>query len=161
MAAFNSDEHNTFWKVPHRALFRGLPEPLLAWFVHGLASSARGDILRALNDEGRGYPAHLVLQDTRNMWSTASMVAAAGRVLARTPKGWRFVPADQVPAGAETMRWQMEPVEVTVNDNGTTSWKPVASSRIRLFRRTPGAAQDAAMAEALNALLASLRVEPY
>ncbi len=161
VSAFNSSEHNTFWKIPHRVLFRGVPEPLLAWFVHGLTASSRGDILGALGEEGKGYAAGLVLNDTRNMWSTASMVLAAGRVLAKMPEGWRFVPAGEVPAGTRTMKMGLEPVEVAANDDGTTRWKPAqGASNIRLFRRQPGPELDAAMAEALNALLRSLRVEP-
>lgn len=161
VSAFNSSDRNTFWRIPHKTLFRGLPEPLLAWFVHGLTASSRGDILRALGEEGRGYAAHLVLNDTRNMWSTASMVLAAGRVLAKMPEGWRFVPAGQVPADARTMKLELEPVEVTVSEEGYTRWQPAQGpSHIRLFRRQAGPELDAAMAEALNALLGSLKVDP-
>ncbi|MCX6624471.1 MAG: hypothetical protein NTY38_26095, partial [Acidobacteria bacterium] len=160
VAAFNSSEWNTFWRIPHSTLFRGVPQPLLAWFVHGLTASSRGDILRALGEEGSGYPAGLVLKDTRNMWSTASMVLAAGRVLAKLPEGWRFVPAGRVAAGTRTMKLELEPVRVTVSDQGTTRWQPAnGPSHIRLFHRQPGPELDAAMAEALNALLGSLKVE--
>jgi hypothetical protein len=133
---------------------------LLAWFIHAFTFNSRGDILRALQEQGRGYSAAMVFQGSRNMWSTASMVLAAGRVLAKMPEGWRFVPAAQAGRGA-IHSMQLEAVTVTVGDSGQTQWKPApGGSHIRLFRRRPGPEHDAAMVEALNALLRSIPLDP-
>ena len=150
-------EHNAFWKAPQRELFRDLPVPLMAWFVHGMTGNLRGDLLRALQEEGRGAAAAAVRADTRYLWSTASLVLAAGRTLAKTPAGWRFVPAGEVPAGAETQTLALDPVSVTIADDGSTRWQPAPpGSRVRLFRRVPGPVHTAAMTEALNALLRAI-----
>jgi hypothetical protein len=88
------------------------------------------------------------------------MVLAAGRVLAHTADGWRFVPAAQVPAGARLLPMPLEPVTVTAAADGHTEWHPATGpSHIRLFRRQPSPELDAAMAEALNALLRSLPLD--
>ncbi len=151
-----STEHNAFWKAPQRELFRDIPAPLLGWFVHGMTGNLRGDLLRALSEESRGAAAAAVRADTRYLWSTASLVLAAGRKLARTPAGWRFVPASDPSTEIETLA--LDPVTVTITDAGVTSWRPAVSSPIRLFRRTPGARHTAAMTEALNFLLRSMPV---
>ena len=44
------------------------------------------------------------------MWSTISLVLGAGRVPARTPAGWRFVPAAEA-AGLETWPCRLDPIE--------------------------------------------------
>jgi hypothetical protein len=157
-SAMNSGERNTYWRISHRDLFRGVSQPLMAWFVHGMAGNSRGDLLRALSEQGGGYSTDLVMAGTRNMWSTASLVLAAGRVLAKTPEGWRFVPAGQA-AGMQVQRLALEPVEVSISDDGQTRWKPAAAGHVRLFRREPGPEHDAAMAEALNALLRTMAID--
>lgn len=155
--AFNSGARNTYWRVAHRDLFRDLPQPLMAWFVHAFTSNGRGDILRALREQGAGASAVMVLAGDRNMWSTASLVLAAGRVLAKTPAGWRFLPAAQA---ASVQAMSLEPVAVTIDDKGRTTWKPApGGSHIRLFRREPGPEHGAAMTEALNALLRSIPLD--
>ncbi|MCW5982103.1 MAG: hypothetical protein KIT09_28715 [Bryobacteraceae bacterium] len=157
--AFNAAPRNTFWKISHHDLFRGLPQPLLAWFVHGFSGNGRGDILRALDEQGRGASAEMILAGDRNMWSTASLALAAGRTLARTPEGWRFVPASKA-AGLPSETLALEAVKVTIADDGRTRWEPTAGdSNIRLFRRNAGPAHDAAIREALNALLRSMPVD--
>jgi len=160
VTAFNSGEHNTFWRIGHQQLLRDLRQPLLGWFVHGFTGNMRGDILRALREQGRGATAGLTLSGNRNMWSTASLVVAAGRVLAKTPSGWRFEHPSKVPANAETELLALDPVTVTADDEGRTKWTPArGGSAVRIFRRVPGPRHDAAMAEALNALLRAVPVE--
>jgi pyrimidine-specific ribonucleoside hydrolase len=153
-------EHNTFWRAPHAELFRGLPAPLTAWFVHAFAGNGRGDVLRALREENRGSGVAILRSGERNLWCTASYALAAGRRLVQTPEGWRFVPGSQAPAGAPEETLALDPVSIRVNDAGVTEWTPgPAASRQRLFRRTPGPRHTAGMTAALNALLRSLPLE--
>jgi len=150
-------ERSTYWKTSHRALFEHLPDALRAWFAYGYSGSARGDILRALAEMGRGAVWEHVEAGIRHMWSTASLVMAAGHVLARTPQGWRFIPA----AKAEDLKqwpWYLDPIEATIDDEQQVSWQVVEESQTHLFRRQSGAAFGDAMAEALNALLRTLPV---
>jgi hypothetical protein len=155
--ANNVGERNTFWRAAQRDLFNGLPQPLLSWFLYALRRSPRNDLLRALRED-QPMPEQ-VLGAQRNMWSTASFALAAGRVLAKTSEGWRFLPAGRVTRGQLVEAMELEPVAVTVSDDGRTTWKPATRSNIRLFRRRPGPQYDAAMTEGLNALLGSLPVE--
>ncbi len=74
------DPHNTYWPVSHRQLFEGLPEPLRAYFDYAFHHPTRGDVIRALSVLGTGPSWEKVLAGQRNMWSTASLVMAAGRI---------------------------------------------------------------------------------
>jgi hypothetical protein len=144
-------EHNTWWYATHSDLFRGVLEPLRRWYAFALLGSNRGDILHALSDLPAAEVERVTTTGGRNLWSIASLVVAAGRVLTKTAEGWRFVPAAQ--AGKERQILELDPVTVTVDDQGRTSWRAAAKSNVRLFRRTPGQEHTAAMTEALNALL--------
>lgn len=153
-----ADPRGTFWRASHRVLLRGLAEPLRGWFGYALSGSTRGDIIHALAELGRGPVYEQVLAGERNLWATASLVLAAGRVLARTPAGWRFVPA---PAAADAERWpfRLDPIAAEVDDHATVRWRVTdAPTRTRLFGRQPGAGYGSAMAEALNALFAAMPV---
>lgn len=125
---------NTFWKASQAELLQDLPQPLLEWFFAAFPGKTRDQIL-GMN---------------RNMWSTASLALAAGRVLVSTSSGWRFRAAA---GGAETELLALDPVSVEATPDGRTTWKPAARSHIRLFRRNPTPGHEAAMREALNALL--------
>lgn len=146
-------ERGTYWKAAHVALFRDLPDGLRAWLGYAFGGSARGDIIRALAESGRGAEWEAVLAGERNMWATISLVMGASRVPARTPEGWRFVPASAA-AGLETWPCRLDAIRATVDDEARVSWQLVeeATGR-RLFGRQAGTAYGVAMTEALNALL--------
>jgi hypothetical protein len=158
--AFDTDhERGTYWKTLHGVIFRDLPKPLRTWFAYGLSGSTRGDILRVLSEEESQESWDAIMRGTRNLWSTASLVMAAGRTLARTPRGWRFV------RGAEggyddAWPWRLDPIKAEVNAEASVQWRLVdEGGNARLFGRRRGSGFGEAMAEALNALLGSLRVE--
>ena len=155
---FESGDRNTYWKASQQALFAGLPPPLCAWFGYGFTHDPRGDIVGALRKAPDADAWSRVLAQSRNLWSTASLIREAGRVLCLTPGGWRFVPAAERCEGEPVERWTLEPVTVTVGDDGLTRWvKAAGRSSVRLFKRHATPRQDAAMAEALNHLLKGLR----
>lgn len=147
-------ERGTFWKASQAVLFRDLPAPLRGWFCHGLTGNGRGDLIRSLAETGRGAVWEQVLAAERNLWSTASLVMAAGRDLVRTSDGWRFRPAD-ADGGAERWPWRLDAVDAQVAEDGSVQWqlKPEPGGHVRLFGRQAGVGYAAAMAEALNALL--------
>ncbi|HEY0865321.1 MAG TPA: hypothetical protein VGD97_14535 [Lacunisphaera sp.] len=146
-------ERGTYWKVSHAALFRDLPDGLRAWLGYAFSGSPRGDFIRALADTGRGAEWEQLLAGERNMWSTISLVLGAGRVPARTPAGWRFVPAAEA-AGLETWPCRLDPIEGKADDEGHVLWQQVVEpATVHLFGRKSGTEYGAAMGEALNALL--------
>ncbi len=149
-------ERGTYWKASHADLFRNLPQPLCAWIEHGFSGNKRGDIIRALSEEGKGPAWESILSGQRNLWATASLVMAAGRVLARTSDGWRFVPKSDS-ANLETWPWRLDSIEATVNEEGQVRWQTTESETdFMLFGRKSDAGFGIAMAEALNALLRSV-----
>ncbi|MCX6134535.1 MAG: hypothetical protein NTU47_12035 [Ignavibacteriales bacterium] len=155
--AFDEDhEYGTHWKASHESLLHDLSPALRAWFCYSLTGNARGDIIRALREEGKGSAWEHVLSAKRNLWSTASLVMAAGRTLANTPQGWRFVAGN----GSSISGWPMflDPITASVREDGQVDWQSDAgASRYRIFRRQPGRQYGAAMAEALHALLQSMQ----
>ena len=150
-------ERGTYWRVKHAVLFRDLPDGLRAWLDYAFNGSSRGDIIRALAEGGRGPGWDKVLEGERNMWATVSLVLGAGRVLARTPEGWRFLPAADA-AGLEQWPFRLDPIQATVDDEARVSWQLTEEPAMcRLFGRKPGADSGVAMAEALNALLRGIK----
>lgn len=55
------------------------------------------------------------------MWSTASLIMAAGRVLAETSEGWRFIAREQA-GGLKQQTLEMLPVQCGVDDAGVVRW---------------------------------------
>jgi pyrimidine-specific ribonucleoside hydrolase len=155
--AHNPDhERGTYWTVSHADLFRNLPNGLGAWFSFSFLGNRRGDFIRAMDELKNASDWEKVLSGKRNLWSTASLVMAAGRVLAHTPDGWRFVP-ESASGGYEVWPWRLDPIEATVTDDGQVHWQPVTKNTQNwIFGRRSGGNFGLAMAEALNALLRSI-----
>ena len=151
-------ERGTHWNATHDVLFHDLPAPLRGWICYAFTGSARGDLIRSLSETGRGATWEQVLTGSRNLWSTASLVMTAGRVLSRTAEGWRFVPAAEA-AGRETWPLRLDPIRATITPGEPLAWQPTDTpSPWRLFGRAPGIDYGTAMAEALNALFRSITV---
>ena len=153
----------THWSATHAALLAGIPDVWRAWFAYGLSGSARGDVITALPELGRGAMWENLLAARRSLWSTISIVEVAGRGLARTAEGWRFVArAEMLAHGLHAWDTALDPVVAEVDNSGQVDWADsgvsAAESASRLFRRAPGAGFGDAMAEALNALLRGLPV---
>lgn len=153
-----ASDRGTYWKASHAELFKSISDPLRAWITFTFTGNWRGDIIRALSELGNGSVWQDLLAGERNMWSTASLVMAAGRVLARTPEGWRFVPQSGA-GGYELWPWRLDRIEASVNDNGQVSWKQSANhGNTMLFGRRGGTGYGVAMADAFNALLRGMHV---
>lgn len=140
--SFVREEHNTYWSADLRVLLADLPAPLRAWLHHSFGAGSRGDLLRALHELGEGEAWRMLLQAARNMWSTASLVHAAGRTLRRTGDGWRFAPRDG-----------------DRDDGVAFGLEPTGDARVRRFRRSTDPGHDAGMTEALHDLLCRLPVD--
>jgi hypothetical protein len=150
-------ERGTFWRTTHRDLLRGTSPRLESWFCYALTRNKRGDIIGVLDEACTGAAWEELLREQRNLWSTASLIAAAGRMLARTTDGWRFVPSSWAPDSESWPMW-LEPIAATVSDKGVVSWQQTTEPAFhRIFRRKEGRAYGTAMAEALNSLFCSIR----
>jgi hypothetical protein len=121
--------------------------------MYGFTNSDRKDYMAALDELGEGPEWEEILKGKRNMWSTASLAMAAGRVLAKTSDGWRFVHPKQA-RKLETWPWRLDPITATVSDDGNVTWELDPNSKQAcIFGRKPDIEYGHAMAEALNALL--------
>lgn len=139
--SFVREERNTYWSADLPSLLSGLSAPLLAWLHHSFGAGPRGDLLRSLHELGRGEAWRMLSEGARHMWSTASLVHAAGRTLRRTDDGWRFV--------------QREGHE---DDDVVFGLEATGEPRLRRFRRSCAVDHDAVMTEALHDLLRRLPV---
>lgn len=149
-------ERGTFWKSTHATLLRSLSPAMRAWFAYALTESRRGDIIQVLEEPVDVRVWEQVLGGERNMWATASLVMTAGRTLARSGEGWRFVPPERA-GDHEVWPWRMDPIAASVDETGTVTWAFGGdTSRDRLFGRKSGAGFGAAMGDALGALLGTL-----
>jgi hypothetical protein len=152
-------ERDTFWRISHQDLFRKVPPALVRWFTVSLIGTAGLTGYQSLYEQTPSGVNGAVMAGTRSLWSTASLVMAAGRKLAKTSQGWRFVPADAA-VGLPQEKLELEPINLEVDDSGAGTWSPAPQgSHIRLFHRNAGPDHVAAMTEALNALLRELKVE--
>jgi pyrimidine-specific ribonucleoside hydrolase len=155
--AFNPDhERGTYWKTTHKELFRALSLPLRAWFSFALTGDTRGDFIAALGEAPSAAGWEKILAQSRNMWATASLVMTAGRVLARTAEGWRFVPSDTAAPGA-VWPWRLDPIHAEIGPDATVQWRPAeGTGNALLFGRERRPGYGDAMAEALADLLGTL-----
>ncbi len=151
-------ERGTYWRTTNKTLFDGLPDKLQAWFAYGFSGSARGDFIQALNEPGHGAAWKEILAENRNMWSTASLVNTAGRVLALSADGWRFLPKEA--AKDDTVwPWRMDPISASASTDGKVTWRLHNTAESTwLFGRKPDVEYGEAMSEALNALLKTIPV---
>ena len=155
--AFDEEhEYGTHWKATPESLLRALSPSLQAWFGYSLSGNHRGDIIRSLQEVEHGAAWERILSEKRSMWSTASIVMAAGRTLAQTSDGWRFVAG----GGTSISQWPMflDPITASVRDDGHVDWQStVGATKNWVFRRQPGRQYGVAMGEALHALLQSMQ----
>lgn len=158
-SAFNPDHNRgTYWKTTHADLFRDFPPRLRSWIAYHFIAVKGETPRRALPQDVPDSLWETVCQGERNMWSTASLVMAAGRVLAHTGSGWRFIAAGEAD-GLEVWPWRLDTITATADDEGWIKWSIDADKGpYRLFWRKGGSAFGAAMTEALNALLRSMAV---
>ncbi|MEW6511080.1 MAG: nucleoside hydrolase [Bacteroidota bacterium] len=150
-------EHGTYWHTSHAAIFKSLSRGFRGWFTEEF-SAGLNDERRDSTNAQRSW--ERILNEERNMWSTASLVMAAGRVLARMSEGWRFIPSEAV-GGERVWQWELEPIAATVNADAIVEWKPAREGGVALlFRRELGAEYATAMSEALCALLGTIPDKP-
>jgi hypothetical protein len=156
--AFNqADERGTYYRAPQAELFRELPPGLEAYFADALLDSASQGAARTRGATRDGTRWQAILGEDRNLWSTASLVMGAGRVLAETAQGWRFLPEGDL--GSDTVwPWRLDPIQASVDEDGRVDWTVAETDTQRwIFGRRPGREFGHAMTEALNALFREMK----
>jgi pyrimidine-specific ribonucleoside hydrolase len=149
-------ERGTYWKAEQADLFQDVPQPLRGYFAYALTGDLREEIIDALTEQRDEAEWRTMLSGERNLWSTASLVMGASRVLARTDEGWRFL-AESESGRLEVWPWRLDPIRAEVDETAAVTWEVVNSeSNRRIFGRRPGGEFGAAMTEALNTLLREL-----
>jgi hypothetical protein len=158
-SAFNpAHERGVYWKAPHSELFKDLPMPLRGWLAYAFLNSSRGDIIRAMQEMGSGAAWDTIMQGERHMWVTASLALTAGRVLAMTSDGWRFL-SKPAADGLETWPMRLDPIQAHIDEETHVKWVLNPNGPFKLFHRKPDREFGTAMTEATNALLKTLTAE--
>jgi hypothetical protein len=156
-SGFDPDhERSSYWKTTHAALFRDLSPTLQSWFFYALSRDTRSDFIHLLSEKPPQAAWDALLLQERNLWSTVSLVMEAGRVLAKTSAGWRFVSARAVETG-KVWPWRLDRIKAAITEQAEVRWQTSAGEgNALLFGREKGPAFGEAMSEALNGLLGSV-----
>lgn len=112
--------HSTFWRFRQSEVLDDLPFGLQNFFIYALQVVRPDEIdpIKALTMNLRPFR-HLVWQMERNMWSTASLIAASGRQIFRTDKGY-VASLKPLPKAQPVKLFSFVPALVEVNENGQT-----------------------------------------
>jgi len=152
-----ADGRGTYYRAPQAELFRDLPPALRSYFADALAGPLPEGAAHAREVGGDDLRWRTILGQARNLWSTSSLVMGAGRVLAETEEGWRFLAAG-APGSGTVWPWSLDPIGASVDDEGHVDWAVVEGDTRRwIFARRPGREFGHAMTEALNALLEGMK----
>lgn len=157
--AFDSASgRGTYYRARQADLFRDLPPGLQGYFADALLGPPSGSASHAGGATRRDLRWKAVLDQERNLWSTASLVMGARRILARTEGGWRFLPSGDLRSDA-AWPWRLDPIRASVDGKGRVGWAVVeaADTGRWIFGRRPGRGFGPAMAEALNALFREMK----
>lgn len=154
---FDSDyRHATYWYARHEELMTEISPMLKAWFAHAYTGNIRGDILHILHDHKTSAVWEHVLSAKRNMWSTASLIMTAGRIVAKTEKGWRFIPRSEN-NNYDRLDLDLLPIRADVSGEGHVLWHMTEQpEKHYIFSREGGNIYREAMTQALSSLLSTL-----
>ena len=155
----------TYWKFRQSDVYESLPVPLQNFFLYALGS--RG--LRC-NDVACEDPLRYLKRDpdsdlkkeqwamTRNMWSTASMIHAAGRKIFRHDDSWA---ACEAPIAGFTPSpiFEFVPASVMIDEDLKATLKiGGGKGNFKVFRILDGANYEKAMTSTLHRLLSEMPV---
>jgi hypothetical protein len=109
-------QHQGYWRFRQGDLFDALPDPLVRFFLYGLARRIPSidDPVAALGPGGLDAERSKFAGQYRNMWSTATILHASGRKLYRKQGDWRAL--REAEAGyREASVFDFRPVKITVD----------------------------------------------
>lgn len=151
---------STNWTFKQGPILDAMPQGLLNYFVYTLQHVDPGEIApeEALSMDLRPWRRLLGTMD-RNMWSTQSLIHAAGRGLYRN--GDRWVAAHEAPVSGFTPAdvFAFVPVRVETDDKGGTSWKEDRSAgNMQMYTVTDKVNHAKALTSVLRELLSRFPV---
>jgi hypothetical protein len=147
----NVHEWATYWRFTQADILSALTPELRRYFGFMLSRRTGHDWLRSLHDPAGDALLAPFEQQERAMWCTAGFLHAAGKgvlrdgtIVQRTER-----PGEQV--------FSFEPIAVSCDDRGQTTWDPDTSSTQRfIFHVRDGAGYQSALTRAMRTLLSSL-----
>ncbi|MDO4558945.1 MAG: nucleoside hydrolase [Planctomycetia bacterium] len=149
-----SGEFGTFWWLAHRDAFDGVPDEICHCFQYMFDRSDDPRWLMAIESESDTARWEQILTDRRGMWSTASLLHIAGLTVLRNGE---IVPEDTVRAPEELL-FRMEPVHVTCDVDGRTTWRITEKIGHRwIFHCLAPQRYPEAMTRAMSELLRTFR----
>jgi len=165
--------YGTCWTLPQGQVFDRVPRPLLAYFLYALLPMQSNDRPEGavqtsawMEKVDAGWRAQ-TWAAYRCMWSTASLIHAAGRRIYRVGEnGYEALSASQaygrgIQARAALKVFGFEPVSISFDQDGSLKMHdaPVGSPT-KVFRARDRALYSAAMRSCLTRLLAGLGAAP-
>jgi len=143
--------YGTFWRFRQDAILPHLSPRMQQFFLYMLSRSTDPKWLRFLEAAPDADLVARVGRQHRNMWCTAGFLHLAGRTVTRDG---RIVPL--AGAGKEAV-CTFEPVAVSCDAGGVTTWRPDADARDRfLFHVLDTGRYTEAMTRAMKTLLTTL-----
>jgi hypothetical protein len=147
-----SGASGSFYWLPHREALADVPDGVAYYFAYMFDRSTNPRWLRSLKSPPPLESWEKILEGRRGMWSTASLLTAAGLTVTRDGE---ITPAD---AAGDDAVFRLQPVEVVCTDDGRTKWQLVAQpTRHWMLAVTDVARYPLAMTRAVATLLQAFR----
>lgn len=143
--------HGTYWRFSHRDVLPDLREDVRKFFLYLFDQEPSHRWLTYLRRPLDERTWNFFLDQRRNMWSTASLLHAAGLTVTTTG-------AIEPLAGCQNSVYRFIPISVTCADDGQTTWAPIDADHSHrfIFEINDENAYAAAMTSALHTLLSAL-----
>ncbi len=116
-----SGEVGSFYWLPHREALSGISNSAANFFAYMFSKSTEPKWLRAMNSPPPDELWEKILSGMRGMWSTASVLAAAGLTVSGDG---RIVASEET----DDAVFRLKPVRVTCTDDGRTVWQRTEQS---------------------------------
>jgi hypothetical protein len=148
--------YSTWWRFRQSEILPSAPLALRNYFIYALQKCAPEELdpVKALQTDLQPWH-RLVWEMDRNMWSTASLLHAAGRSVTKAAGSWAAL--RQPPANADaTSPFTFVPARVEIDAAGKTAVELTAvSPNMQLFKVLSPAEYGPAMRDCLRGLLQS------
>lgn len=145
---------STYWVFKQKDVLEAVPTGLLNYFIYALQRVPPHEIdpIAALTMDLRPWR-HILMGMDRNMWSTASILDAAGRSIYRVGDRWAAVRS--APAGGEKAEvFKFVPVRVEIDHKAMTRWKEAADgANMHMYKVTDAKNHEAALKSCLCQVL--------
>lgn len=149
---FDMGIHNTYWRLDDISFIKNTEAPLRRYLIYAFSKSNRSDFLNCLEFD---CLSDMILESVKrhNVWETAIWMNVAGRVLAHTDSGCRYLPLETVKESDIALSEELIPCELHVEDEGFVNFKLInGESHTKIYRRSLPKELNQWMKEAFSAL---------